>query len=66
MLFLVTPSGHEHYLAELGSLISGGGPPDQGAIIDLRARWDIEQLTPFIPDRGARLERHPHFTPPRP
>jgi oxalate decarboxylase/phosphoglucose isomerase-like protein (cupin superfamily) len=51
MLFLVTPAGHEHYLAELGALISGGGPPDQAAIIDLRARWDIEQLTPLIPDR---------------
>jgi uncharacterized RmlC-like cupin family protein len=51
MLFLVTPSGHEHYLAELGTLISGSGPPDQDAIIDLRARWDIEQLTPMIPDR---------------
>jgi oxalate decarboxylase/phosphoglucose isomerase-like protein (cupin superfamily) len=52
MLFLVTPSGHEHYLSELGALISQGGPPDQGAIIDLRARWDIEQLTPMIPRRS--------------
>jgi oxalate decarboxylase/phosphoglucose isomerase-like protein (cupin superfamily) len=51
MLFLVTPAGHEHYLAELGALFSRGGPPDQAAIIDLRARWDIEQLTPLIPDR---------------
>ena len=51
MLFLVTPSGHEHYLTELGTLLSGGGPPDQAAIIDLRTRWDIEQLTPMIPDR---------------
>jgi oxalate decarboxylase/phosphoglucose isomerase-like protein (cupin superfamily) len=51
MLFLVAPSGHEHYLAELGALVSGDGPPDQNAIIDLRARWDIEQLTPMIPDR---------------
>jgi oxalate decarboxylase/phosphoglucose isomerase-like protein (cupin superfamily) len=51
MLFLVTPSGHEHYLAELGALISRGGPPDQNAISELRERWDIEQLTPMIPDR---------------
>jgi oxalate decarboxylase/phosphoglucose isomerase-like protein (cupin superfamily) len=56
MLFLVTPSGHEHYLAELGALVSGGGPPDhvasiQASIAELRARWDIEQLTPMIPDR---------------
>lgn len=51
MLFLVTPSGHEHYLAELGALVSGGGPPDQHAISELRARWDIEQITPMILDR---------------
>jgi len=51
MLFLVTPSGHEHYLSELGVLISGDGPPDQNAIIDLRTRWDIEQLTPMVPGR---------------
>jgi oxalate decarboxylase/phosphoglucose isomerase-like protein (cupin superfamily) len=51
MLFLVTPSGHEHYLTELGELISGDGPPDQAAIAALRARWDIEQLTPMIPRR---------------
>jgi oxalate decarboxylase/phosphoglucose isomerase-like protein (cupin superfamily) len=56
MLFLVTPSGHEHYLAELGELVSRGGRPGQAAslqtsIIELRARWDIEQLTPMIPER---------------
>jgi oxalate decarboxylase/phosphoglucose isomerase-like protein (cupin superfamily) len=51
MLFLVAPSGHEHYMAEMGALISRGGPPDQNAIIDLRTRYDIEQLTPMIPDR---------------
>jgi len=26
-------------------------PPDQAAIIELRARYDIEQLTPMIADR---------------
>jgi oxalate decarboxylase/phosphoglucose isomerase-like protein (cupin superfamily) len=51
MLFLFSPAGHEHYLAELGALVSGGGPPDPDAIMELRARWDIEQLTPMIPDR---------------
>jgi len=51
MLFLTAPAGHELYLAELGTLLRRGGPPDQSAIIDLRARYDIEQLTPMIQDR---------------
>ena len=51
MLFLVTPSGHEQYLEGIAELLSRPGPPDQSAILDLRARYDIEQLTPMIPDR---------------
>ena len=51
MLFLVTPSGHEEYLEGVAELLSRPGPPDQSAILDLRARYDIEQLTPMIPDR---------------
>jgi hypothetical protein len=51
MLFLVTPSGHEQYLEELAALIGRGGPPDQSAIVRLRARYDIEQLTPMVPNR---------------
>ena len=47
MLFVVGPAGHEKYLAELGALVGRGGPPDQEAIRALRARWDIEQLTPM-------------------
>jgi len=47
MLFLVSPPGHEKYLAELGELLSAGGPPDQAAIVALRARHDIQQLTPL-------------------
>lgn len=47
MLFLVAPSGHEHYLAELSELISAPHPPDQDAIAALRARHDIQQLTPL-------------------
>ena len=35
----------------MAALFSRGGPPDQSAIMDLRARYDIEQLTPMIPDR---------------
>lgn len=51
MLFLFGPAGHEHYLTELAELLGSGGPPDQSAIAALRARWDIEQLTPLIPGR---------------
>ena len=56
MLFLVTPSGHEQYLEGIAELLSHPGPPDQAAIIELRARYDIEQLTSMIPDRrrGSR------------
>ena len=51
MLFLAAPVGHELYQKEMAALFSRGGPPDQSAIMDLRARYDIEQLTPMIPDR---------------
>jgi oxalate decarboxylase/phosphoglucose isomerase-like protein (cupin superfamily) len=43
MLFVVGPPGHEEYLAELGRLAGEG----HEAILALRARWDIEQLTPM-------------------
>jgi oxalate decarboxylase/phosphoglucose isomerase-like protein (cupin superfamily) len=49
MLFLVSPAGHEHYLAELGEILARPGPPDQEAIAALRARHDIHQLTPLVP-----------------
>jgi oxalate decarboxylase/phosphoglucose isomerase-like protein (cupin superfamily) len=51
MLFLVSPPGHEHYLEELGTVIGQGGPPDQAAIAEIRARHDIQQLTPMAPGR---------------
>jgi hypothetical protein len=51
ILFLVTPSGHEEYLEGVAELLSRPGPPDQSAIADLRALFDIEQLAPMIPDR---------------
>ena len=51
MLFLVTPSGHEQYLQAIAELLSQHGQPDQAAIVELRARYDIEQLTSMIPDR---------------
>jgi len=46
MLFLVSPPGHEHYLDELGTVI-GRGRPDPAVIAEVRARHDIEQLTPM-------------------
>jgi hypothetical protein len=46
MLFLVSPAGHEHYLDELGTVI-GRGRPDPAVIAEVRARHDIEQLTPM-------------------
>ncbi len=51
MVFLVSPPGHEHYLRELAGLITRPGPPDQAEIAALRARYDIEQLTPLAPGR---------------
>jgi mannose-6-phosphate isomerase-like protein (cupin superfamily) len=51
MLFLAAPAGHERYLQEMAQLIGGPGRPDQSAIIELRARYDIEQLTPMVPNR---------------
>ncbi|MGB8380838.1 MAG: cupin domain-containing protein [Dermatophilaceae bacterium] len=47
MLFVVSPSGHEHYLQELTELLSRPGPPDPEQIAVLRARHDIHQLTPL-------------------
>lgn len=47
MLFLVSPPGHERYLEEIGKLIGQGGPPDPAVIGEIRARYDIQQLTPM-------------------
>jgi oxalate decarboxylase/phosphoglucose isomerase-like protein (cupin superfamily) len=51
MLFLVAPSGHERYLRELAELLEGEGRPEPAAVGALRARHDIEQITPLIPGR---------------
>jgi quercetin dioxygenase-like cupin family protein len=53
MLFHVAPSGHERYLQELAEMLEGDGPPDQEALVALRLRHDIEQLTPLVPGRRA-------------
>ena len=52
MLFLVAPPGHEYYLEEMASLLTGG-PQDQAAIAVLRERYDITQLTPMRPAHAS-------------
>jgi len=53
MIFLVSPSGHEHYQKELAELVATATGPLDEAIANLRARHDIDQLTPqVIPGRG--------------
>jgi oxalate decarboxylase/phosphoglucose isomerase-like protein (cupin superfamily) len=53
MIFLVSPPGHEHYQKELAELVASATGPLDDAIAELRARHDIEQLTPqIIPGRG--------------
>ncbi|MFF2650086.1 cupin domain-containing protein [Streptomyces sp. NPDC058045] len=41
------PPDHERYFEELLAILDRGGPPDHAAIEELRARYDIEQLTPL-------------------
>lgn len=41
------PPDHERYFEELLEILDAGGPPDHEAIEELRARHDIEQLTPL-------------------
>jgi mannose-6-phosphate isomerase-like protein (cupin superfamily) len=45
MLFQSAPGGHEDYFEELAALLRADGRPDPAAIAELRARYDIEQLT---------------------
>ena len=51
MLFLVSPPGHERYLEEIGKQVGQGGPPNPEVIAEIRARHDIQQLTPM---KGGR------------
>jgi quercetin dioxygenase-like cupin family protein len=47
MLFQFAPPGHERYFMELAEILGRGGAPDQDAIVELRRRHGIEQLTPL-------------------
>ena len=45
-MFQAAPSGHEDYLEELAALLrEAKGRPDPAAVVELRRRYDIEQLT---------------------
>jgi hypothetical protein len=40
------PGGHENYFDELMAIMEASkGRPDADAVADLRARYDIEQIT---------------------
>ncbi|MFE5209322.1 cupin domain-containing protein [Streptomyces sp. NPDC056600] len=41
------PPDHERYFEELLEILAAGGSPDEAAIEALRARYDIQQLTPL-------------------
>jgi len=57
MLFQFAPPGHERYLMELSEILRRDGAPDQDAIVELRRRHGIEQLTSLSTgaSTGARL-----------
>jgi oxalate decarboxylase/phosphoglucose isomerase-like protein (cupin superfamily) len=58
MIFLVSPSGHEHYQAELAELVDSTTGSLDEAIAELRARHDIQHLTPqVIPGRPSPQAR---------
>jgi oxalate decarboxylase/phosphoglucose isomerase-like protein (cupin superfamily) len=41
------PPDHERYFEELLDILGAGGVVDHAAVADLRARFDIQQLTPL-------------------
>lgn len=50
MLFQASPPpDHERYFEELLDILNAGAEVDHAAIAELRARYDIEQLTPMVP-----------------
>lgn len=52
------PGGHENYFDELMLLLRrSDGRPEPKDVAELRARYDIEQLTPI---RGASRPHNPH------
>lgn len=48
MFFLAAPPpDHERYFEELMQILSAGGTPDPDAILEVRNRYDVQQLTPL-------------------
>ncbi len=47
MFFQASPPPTTNATEELLEILGGGGPPDHAAIEALRAKYDIEQLTPL-------------------
>ncbi|MFE9336443.1 cupin domain-containing protein [Streptomyces sp. NPDC007063] len=58
------PPDHERYFDELLDILAADGPPDEAAVAELRARYDIEQLTPLRhgPPPGPAPKEAPHRT----
>jgi len=47
MIYGDSLQAHERYFEELLDILASGAPPDHAATEALRARYDIEQLTPL-------------------
>lgn len=46
LLLIISPAGvHEEYFRELAAILAHPGPPDSGAIRELRDRYDTQQLS---------------------
>lgn len=43
-LLITSPPGHDRYFDELAEILGADGPPDPGAIADLRRRYDTQQI----------------------
>ena len=59
MIFLVSPSGHEHYQRELAELVASAAGPLDAAIAELRARHDTKAHPPG--DARAPVTTRPHL-----
>jgi quercetin dioxygenase-like cupin family protein len=49
-VFFTSPAGHERYFEELAVVLAADGPPDAGAIAQVRARHDTEQISTLRTD----------------
>jgi quercetin dioxygenase-like cupin family protein len=49
VLELISPAGFERYFAEMGELLSGGGPPDPEKRAALSAKYELEVQPESVP-----------------